>query len=229
MKTAVVIGMGETGKPLYDILSKVYDVFGYDLKMGDVELPKCCFLHICIPYQIEDFVGTVKFYQEKTGPELTIIHSTVPIGTTSSLPDAVHSPILGDHTNMGKSLAVFPKWVGGPLAHIAAEHLAQARMECIVVATSEETEALKLMCLAKYGMSIAFAQYQQELCDKYNFSYDDVLDWDTYYNSGVHYSKRRPIIFPPGKSIGGHCVVPGTKILNEQHPNRILQEVLSYA
>ena len=85
------------------------------------------------------------------------------------------------------------------------------------------------MCLAKYGMSIAFAQYQKDICDTYGFPYDDVIDWDNNYNENVAPWLMRPILTPPGKRINGHCVIQNTKILNEQHPNKILEEILRYA
>lgn len=225
-----VIGLGETGRPLYELLAETYcDTYGYDAKEGPITTDdQAYFLHICLPWQIKDFIGTVKEYQDRLNAAITVIHSTVPIGTTSQIFDAVHSPILGDHTNMESSLRAFPKWIGGELAVNVVEDFEAAGMTCIAVPTSEETEALKLMCLAKYGMSIAFAQYQKELCDRYGFSYEDVLIWDQAYNENVDQEKRRPILTPPGKRIGGHCITPGTRILHMQHPNSILWEILHY-
>ena len=75
------------------------------------------------------------------------------------------------------------------------------------VEKSEETEALKLMCLAKYGMSIAFAQYQQEVCNEHGFDYSDVIAWDRNYNRYVGNELKRPILKSPGDTIGGHCVI----------------------
>jgi hypothetical protein len=77
-------------------------------------------------------------------------------------------------------------------------------------------------------MSIAFAQYCKDIADIYKFPYDDVARWDVNYNVGVDEWLQRPILQPPNGPIKGHCVIPNTKILNQQHPNPILQEVLKY-
>jgi hypothetical protein len=231
MISNVVIGLGETGKPLYDLLKGKYpDTYGYDEKMPSISaFPSCQHLHICLPYQIEDFIGTVIKYQRIYSPEITVVHSTVPIGTTSQIPNAVHSPILGDHTNMEDSLLTFVKWVGGARAVDVEPLFESLEMTVYKVPTPEETEALKLMCLAKYGMSIAFAQYQKDICDKYGFGYSDIKIWDGLYNFGVHFEKTRPILDPPNGKIGGHCVCQGTKLLNDSDPNDILKEILKYA
>lgn len=228
MKSAV-IGLGETGKPLFEILSNYHEVDGIDLKDCRNPIPKNYeVINICIPYS-ENFVQVVRDYQDLFNQPLTIIHSTVPIGTTSKIPNAVHSPILGRHYRMKEDLKIYKKWIGGKDAGEAREYLQAAGFYCECVPTSEETEALKLMCLAKYGMSIAFAQYQQEICNKYGFPYDDIIEWDIDYNDGVEQDElQRPILQPPNGKIGGHCVIQNTKILNEQHPNPILKEILKY-
>jgi UDP-2-acetamido-3-amino-2,3-dideoxy-glucuronate N-acetyltransferase len=159
---------------------------------------------------------------------LTIIHSTVPIGTTIQIPNAVHSPILGRHDNMEKSLVSFTKWIGGEKANEARDYLEGAGIPCRCVATSDETEALKLLCLAKYGMSIAFAQYCDDIAKHLGFNYQDILDWDINYNAEVSPDKQRPLIFNPDGDIGGHCVCMGTKLLDSQFPNPILKEILMY-
>jgi hypothetical protein len=228
----VVIGLGETGFPLFNIIRE-FDraAYGCDLKRQIGEKPESTeFLNICLPYiGIDDFVGVVKKYQIEYSPILTIIHTTVPIGTTSKIGNAVHSPILGKHGRMQDDILTYTKWVGGERASLAAEYLNESRIKTRVVSTSEETELMKLMCLAKYGMSIAFSVYQKDLCDKYNVNYDDVYEWDSNYNNGVLPSYKRPLISPPNnRKIGGHCVITGTRILNDLYKNDILGEILKY-
>lgn len=228
MRSAVV-GLGETGKPLFEILSQHHEVDGIDLKDCKNPMPRNYeIINICLPYG-ENFVGIVQDYQDLFNPSLTIIHSTVPIGTTSKIRDAVHSPILGLHNRMKDDLKLYQKWIGGEKADEARRYLHAAGFKCLCVPKSEETEALKLMCLATYGMSIAMAQYRKEICDTYGFSYNDVVEWDANYNNNVAPWLKRPILSPPGERIKGHCVTQNTKILNEQHPNKILEEILKYA
>lgn len=232
VKTAV-IGLGETGMPLWQILDATYpkEVLGYDpgkegfnvLPEGEVE-----FLNICIPWS-PIFLTQTLAYQARFRPELTIVHTTVPVGTTSRLELAVHSPILGRHGRMREDMLTYTKWIGGANAERAAALFEKARIRCEKVARPEETELLKLLCLAKYGMSIAFAFYQKELCDKFGIPFEHVMSWDQNYNEGVYPSKKRPLIEPDSAGkIGGHCVVPGARILDEQFPNPILKEVLRY-
>lgn len=223
-----IIGMGEIGRPLLNIVSKSVDAMGWDEKDGDFALVgETRLLHICFPYSYT-FVDDVIGYQECASAYLTVIHSTVPIGTTAKIPGAVHSPILGKHGEMEGSIKEFTKWVGGERSMEVAGYFEAMGLKCRAVPKSEETEAMKLMCLAKYGMSIAFAQYQQEICDKYDFPYEDVMTWDMNYNQHVTPWLQRPILTSPGKNISGHCVVQNTKLLNEQHPNKILDEILKY-
>ena len=223
-----VIGLGEIGKPLFKILSEVYpDTVAIDID-SPTDIKEIDIMNICIPYS-DDFIKIVQDYISAYNPSLVIIHSTVPIGATSKISDkAVHSPILGKHGNMEMSIRKFDKWVGGKEAHKAAAYLNGAGINCIVVDKAEETEALKLMCLAKYGMSIAFAEYQRRIAETYDFPYVDILKWDANYNRNVDPNLRRPIIYPPLGKINGHCVLSNTKILNKQHPNPILEEILKY-
>jgi UDP-2-acetamido-3-amino-2,3-dideoxy-glucuronate N-acetyltransferase len=227
---SIVVGLGETGRPLFNILKRSgMDVYGYDdkTKWAYDSIALVDVINICIPYS-DKFIEIVKDYQKAYNPGLTIIHSTVPIGTTIKIPNAVHSPILGKHDNMEKSLLSFTKWIGGPMAEKAREYLENAGMSCRCVATSDETEALKLLCLAKYGMSIAFAQYCKSISEQLGFNYQDILDWDINYNAEVDTDKQRPLIYNPDGEIGGHCVVPGTGLLHSRFPNPILNEVLVY-
>jgi UDP-2-acetamido-3-amino-2,3-dideoxy-glucuronate N-acetyltransferase len=229
MTSTAVIGLGETGKPLFDVLASTYNTIGVDLKLDKPTKQKMDFINVCLPWS-KDFVSIVKEYQEFFEPSLTIIHSTVPIGTTKQIPQAVHSPILGMHNNMLESIRKFTKWVGGEYiyAKSAELYLGVAGIMCRTVDSSDFTEALKLRCLSKYGMSIAFAQYEKELCESIGMDYDLIMEWDLNYNKNVDYKYHRPVLTPPGKMIGGHCVIPGTRILQSQYPNRILEEVLKY-
>jgi UDP-glucose 6-dehydrogenase len=231
MRKAIVIGLGQTGKPLYEILKETYsDVDAIDLESTTLIDNEYEFMNICIPYS-DSFIRIVETYQKAFKPKMTIIHSTVPIGTSRKL-NALHSPILGSHKNMYSSLKTFIKWIGGYPGFVVKDFFVKAGFTCHLVTTPEETEMLKLICLAKYGMSIAFAQYIQNVCKDNAIDYQDVILWDLMYNIGLKDTGRqeftRPIISAPDGKIGGHCVIPNTKILNEQYPNLILEEILRY-
>jgi acetyltransferase-like isoleucine patch superfamily enzyme len=233
MRKAIVIGLGETGLPLYEVLRDAYgeEVQGWDKRLANwpdsVLHEKYEFLNICIGYS-QEFIHIVNEYQKRFEPKFTIIHSTVPVGTTAKLNNAVHSPILGRHTKMKEDILHYRKWVGGALSDEVADMFRGAGLVAAVVPTSQETELLKLMCLAKYGMSIAFANFQKSVLEEYGIPYKHAILWDMDYNQWVDAILRRPLIAEPNGTIGGHCVIPGTRLLNEQHPNPILEEILKY-
>lgn len=230
---AIVVGLGETGMPLWQVLDEAYpkEILGFDPKKdGFRDMPgaRVEILNVCIPWGPE-FMAQVSGLRDSFQPDVTVIHSTVPVGTTARFAETVHSPILGRHGRMREDILTYDKWIGGERAEKAAAFFEKARIRCRKVDTSNETELLKLMCLAKYGASIAFAFYQKSACDQMGIPFEHVLEWDRNYNDGVYPSFRRPMIEPSdtGK-IGGHCVIPGTKILNAQIPNQILDEVLRH-
>ncbi len=231
--THLVVGLGEIGFPIYQILRERYGdlVFGYDPKISThtpKPIPPLKSLHICIPWG-NNFIGIVTAYQRQYQPEVTVVHSTVPIGTTKQIYNAVHSPVLGRHPSLYNDIKKFTKWIGGSLSGKAGTIFRDCNLETREVMDSDLTEFLKLACLAKYGMSIAFADYLNKVCTANGFDYENVMRWDMDYNSSVSPTLQRPILSPPqGSRIGGHCVIPGTRILNEQFPNELLIEILKY-
>ena len=71
----LVVGLGETGGPLFDILYATFgkSVVGYDLeKQPKKPKGKVNVLHICIPY-LHNFIEVVKEYQKTYKPSYTII------------------------------------------------------------------------------------------------------------------------------------------------------------
>ncbi len=240
MRTGIVIGMGETGKPLFEILKEAYpDMLGMDI-FPIVDVGKVQFMHICIPYN-DIFITAVKRYQKMFTPEVTIIHSTVPIGTTAQIPNAVHSPIQGRHDRMKSDLLNYPKWIGGEQINKngshdvedwknngLSSHLTEAGFKTRWMDAPEQTEAMKLLCLAHYGVELAMAHYEYNVIDKYRIDHSHFRLWNEDYNGGVG-RLARPIFGALTDKIGGHCVTQNTRLLNDQHPNPMLDEVLKYA
>lgn len=223
---ALVIGLGEIGSPIFKILQEIHgldEVEGFDLAYHEnPPVVSAYSLQICIPWS-DRFIEIVRAYQTMYRPKLTVIHSTVPVGTSDRL-DAVHSPVLGRHPNMVEDIKKFTKWFGGEQADEASDLFKDLGTRCVMDA--KETELLKLVCLVKYGLSISFANYVNDVFQKYGFPYESVIDWDKEYNAGVAEHLKRPLLTPSNGPIGGHCVIPGTKLLNAQHPNPMLDQVL---
>jgi len=97
-----VIGLGEIGRPLYEIVKGVHNAFGVDVdpdrNVDQEPSGPVGVMHICFPYS-EEFVEKVVGHIGKFNPNLTIVESTVRPGTTSliwRLTDGkhhlVHSP-----------------------------------------------------------------------------------------------------------------------------------------
>ena len=113
--TDLIIGAGEIGTALFEVLKHYYLV-----KLVDKNSPKIRekvrVMHICFPCQDQkEFVGWVKKYQEKYEPEFTVIHSTVPVGTTGKCGEKVfHSPVRGVHPRLQEALLTFAKYLAPP-------------------------------------------------------------------------------------------------------------------
>ncbi len=234
-QTHLVLGLGEVGSALLAILRETYGeaVAGYDPLYNETGIypdraKDCHIIHIAFPFH-ELFVGQVQDYLGcQNRGALTIIHSTVPIGTTAQIPGAVHSPILGRVPTMAGDMRRYLKWIGGPQAAEAEPILALAGFRTRSVPTSEETEALKLLCLAKYGVSLAFSRYEYAVCEKLGFPLSHIIEYDMDYNNHVEPRLRRPLIAPQQDSIGGHCVIPGVRLLAQDFPSPLLTGILRY-
>ena len=103
----LVIGAGEVGKSLAKVLKEFHETFVRDLKPVLVDNVKI--MNICFPYS-DKFEQAVKKYQAEYNPKLTIIHSTVPVGTSRRL-NAVHSPIHGKHPSLARGIKTFIKYI----------------------------------------------------------------------------------------------------------------------
>lgn len=209
----VVAGLGEIGKPLYDLLGRHHEVFGVDLApykpVTGVDV-----LHVCYPFQIDDFVGETARYVSLFRPELTVINSTVSIGTTRKIAEVtgtavVNSPIRGKHARMLDELLFYTKFIGALDAETgrkAEEHFQSAGMKTKVLTTPEASELAKLTETTYFGLLIAWAQELERYCDQTGADYDEVV---SIYEE-IGYLPR--VKFFPGV-IGGHCVMPNIEIL----------------
>src|SRR4051812_21023221 len=109
MMRHLVCGCGEVGAALRSIL----ECDGEDLALKITPRSvRYDVLHICIPYS-DHFEAIVRGKQHLFSPAFTVIHSTVPIGTSEKL-DALHSPVRGKHPQLEESIRTFVKYVGGP-------------------------------------------------------------------------------------------------------------------
>ena len=212
----LVIGLGEVGEPIRELLG----ADGHDGPRSIFADGYYDVIHICFPF-MPSFYSRVRDYQQVFESSLTIIHSTVPIGTTKQIPGAVHSPVLGRHATMKHDLLKFDKWFGGEKAETAAA-LWPGKVH--IVESSDTTEALKLLCLARYGVDIALSELARRILPE-GSGYHRWMEWTQNYNR-FNPEFKRPLIWLTDPYIGGHCIIPGTKMLAEQFPDKLLDAVL---
>lgn len=233
VKTSLIIGAGEVGKGLYEVLHGVY---GENVRIRDVEepvepLPKIDYVHICIPFtDRSSFKKIVKTYVRQYQPEIVVIHSTVPPGTTRSFgPSFVHSPIRGKHPDLANGIRTFTKFIGSVVpdlttgdvpANKIAAYFIGANIPTMVFSKSETTELGKIMETTQYGWFIALSKEIKKLCELKGLDFTEVYTLQNQtYNEGYaklgmsHYC--RPILSPIDGPIGGHCVVPNAKLLKD--------------
>ena len=218
-----VIGLGEVGGAIYELFKD--EALGYARKKGRID--SCKFLHICFPYS-EDFETQVKEYVEKCSPQITIIHSTVPLGTTSKL-EAVHSPIRGVHPNLLKGIKTFVKYFGGEKSEEASKPFQEKGILCDCFPDSETTEAIKLWDTTQYGLMILLQKEIKKWCDDKGLDYRAVYRAaNASYNTGYMVLGRSEVIRPflkhmPGP-IGGHCIIPNAKMINHWLGDLLLEK-----
>lgn len=221
----VVAGLGEIGKPLFEIVSRHYDAIGIDIDPFD-RIERADVLHVCYPFQIDDFIGETARYIDLFKPDLTVINSTVALGTTRTIAErtgsaVVNSPIRGKHARMVEELLLYTKFVGPldePTGQQAAKHFQSLGMKSKILSSPEATELAKLSETTYFGMLIAWAQELERYCDKSDTDYDEVASF--YEEIGY----LPPVKFLPG-IIGGHCVMPNIEILSDFQPSVVLDAI----
>jgi UDP-N-acetyl-D-mannosaminuronate dehydrogenase len=224
--SVVVVGLGEVGRPLAALLSKHYNVIAVDIAPAGVPEGKVDILHVCFPFEIKDFAGETSRYIELFKPALTIINSTVAVGTTRAIAQETgaaiaHSPVRGKHARMLDELQKYTKFVGAldPASGArAAKHFESAGLRTRVLSAPEATELAKLTETTYFGLMIAWAQEVERYCDRVNQDYAEVT---SFYDEIKFFP---PVRYFPG-AIGGHCVMPNIEILSRSFDSAILRAI----
>jgi UDP-N-acetyl-D-mannosaminuronate dehydrogenase len=229
MKTrqrVIVVGLGEVGRPLLQIVSEYHDVIGVDITPPTERFDKVDVLHICYPFQIKDFVGETARYIELFRPRVTIINSTVAVGTTRAVAErseavVVNSPVRGKHARMVEEMRSYAKFVGAldlGGAQDAADHFESVGLKTRILSSPEATELAKLTETTYFGLMIAWAQELERYCDQAGQNYGEIA---SFYEEIGFFPKVK---YFPGV-IGGHCVLPNIEILRKFDDSMILQAI----
>jgi hypothetical protein len=243
MSLAVVVGLGEVGIPILDMLCKAYgceNIRGYDIKLSFTFEGPFKFMHICFP-QNPDFVKQIGGYIKKFEPEYIIVHSTLSPGMTTwlsaeysigppecRLPAIAYSPVRGNIKNgMIWSLERYTKYVAAfglkeEEKVVIIEHLEGAGFKTKYLEDPEALECAKIWDLAWYGLNIAFYQEMERA-----LSPAAVRAVREYISSTpVESEGKVPRILLYGGFIGGHCVIPAIEKILAQHDIQMLRSVL---
>lgn len=220
--SVLVIGLGEVGRPLLEIIGERYPAVGVDIDPVELDRP-CEIMHICFPFEVDDFVGETARYIEAFHPRLTIINSTVALGATRAIhavahAPVVHSPVRGKHLRMRQELHTYTKFIGGIKelwSEQAAAHFQSLGMKTRVLASPEATELAKLTETTYFALLIAWAQELERYCDDLSLDYGEVV---SFYQEVGYFP---PVQYFPGV-IGGHCLMPNLAILKRSFQSEIL-------
>lgn len=229
----IVVGMGEVGSAVYALLSKEYEAVGYDWKDEFIPDGPYRVMHICIPYT-DEFLRNVEDYRLTFKPKYIFVWSSVPVGTCELMGDGVvHTPVEGKHPSLLQSIKTMVRWIGvkdGGVGRFAAKYFQDLDLRTTVVPSSRYTEFLKLRSTSKYGINIAWTEYEKRVADALGMPFHLVQIFDRDYNNlykelGLDMFQRY-ILEPPDGPIGGHCVRPNAEILLKQYPDELLTRIL---
>jgi UDP-N-acetyl-D-mannosaminuronate dehydrogenase len=222
----VVVGLGEVGKPLRELLSRHYAVLGVDVSPCPKRVERVDIMHVCYPFEIDDFVGETGRYIELFRPGLTIVNSTVEVGTTRAVAKrtgtaVVHSPVRGKHARMREEFLGYTKFVGAmdpASGKQAAKHFESIGVRTRILSSPEATELAKLTETTYFGLLITWAQEVERYCDRLGQDYYEIASFfeDISYLPSVRYF--------PG-IIGGHCVMPNIEMLSRVDHSAILKAI----
>jgi len=243
-ETVIVVGLGEIGRALFELLKEEesFTVYGLDLdetKMRATgqdrsKLPsEVDTMHVCLPCKIQEkFVGIVANYAKQFKPKLLIINSTVLPGTTKKIYEqcnclVAHSPVRGVHKNpkyMEWELKRWTKYVGGvntKATDAARKHFEKINLKVKTLKSCTETELAKLFETTYRAWMITCFQEMHRISRHFDADFDEVVDFleDTH-----RLRLDRPIMFPG--FIGGHCLIPNTELLLNVYDSEFLRLIL---
>jgi UDP-N-acetyl-D-mannosaminuronate dehydrogenase len=241
-ENVLVVGLGEVGRTLFELLkeSEHFSAYALDIdqekmrQTGQNTLPETVdVMHICLPCgDRKKFVNTVAGYAERFKPKLTIINSTVLPGTTQQVHTrcsclVAHSPVRGVHKSsehMKWELKRWTKYIGGAepqAAEATRKHFEKIGLKTKVLKSCLETELAKLFETAYRAWMIACFQEMHRISKHFGADFPNVVDFleDTH-----RVRHDRPVMFPD--VIGGHCLIPNTELLLKSYDSDFLRLIL---
>ncbi len=245
-QSVLIIGLGEIGNTLFTLFNEkkgTFVAYGLDLddaKMKDLNqnlsnIPsKINVMQVCLPCGSQDkFTEIAAKYVKQYKPDLVIINSTVPPGTTIKVAkkcdcQVAHSPARGVHKSaehMVWEMKRWPKYVGGATpeaAEAAKTHFELLGLKVKILKSCRETELAKLFETTYRAWMIACFQEMHRISSFFDADFDETVDFleDTH-----RLRFDRPIMFPG--VIGGHCLIPNTQLLLKAYDSEFLRLILA--
>jgi hypothetical protein len=229
---AVLIGYGEIGGGMFEVLSPYHQIFihdpakGYDYHASKAQA-QIDLLLVALPWS-DEFNDLIALQQKIIEPRASLIFSTVPIGTCQKL-KASHFPIEARHPKIARDVILNRSHFLGGYNQTVIDFLDQAELSFSVFKNPAWTEFLKLRSTAVYGVNLEFARYCAGVAQEIGLDWDQVKLYDQAYNQ-LNINRGtpefvRPVLNPPQGRIGGHCVVPNSRILDRQFPSDFLKNI----
>lgn len=233
----VVVGLGEIGKPILKLLTKVKTSVGYDVnkklmdekKFSAVASLETDFVHICIPFT-KKFIPNVLDVVKQLDPKGVVIHSTIEPNTTKKLQQKLSIPVIysatrGVHKRMLYDLRRYTKFYAveydAPALKWAVSTYEMTLAKCGVkskrMSNPLTLELAKIICdTSYYGWLITYAQISNMIAINNKVNYDEM--WS--FADEIHkFLGNRPKMYPG--IIGGHCVIPNLDLINNETLNFI--------
>jgi UDP-glucose/GDP-mannose dehydrogenase family, central domain len=219
----LVVGLGEVGRPLLEVLGGAHRAEGRDVEDRDFHGVQV--LHLCFPFG-PDFVPAASGYISRYRPEVAVVNSTVVPGTTRSIQEAtgvptVYSPVRGKHTRMTEELRRYRKFVAGSSAAavcMVEGHFSAAGMITQRMSPLEALELAKLLETSYFGVLVAWAQEMDRFADSVAVDYWETLAFFEEIDFLPH------VGFEPG-FIGGHCVMPNLALLEQLRQSSFIDAI----
>ena len=228
--TDIILGMGEVGETLFDLLvDRKFDCIGIDLDDSKcknyteneiIENPQ--YLHVCLPGELEKFTDIViEWINKIKNIQVVVIHSTVKPGTTKTIQERLSIPILfspvrGVHRRFLDDIKKYTKFISfdGTEINSKIKKDLENRFEKVDwMSTTKTAELAKILVdTTYYGWLINYAQITKMICEKENVDFDEMWKFadEIHENLG-----NRPKMFPG--IIGGHCVIPNLNLVEYEN------------